>query len=137
MWKYTYENELAHHGVKGMKWGVRKKSPRASGKRKREDDYHEDYKKVHDKKSVKYMSDQELRTRNNRLNAEKQYESMTKKASKGKSLINAYIAGGTTLAALATATAAYRKHGSKIVDNIVSKFGDKIVKDIVIDKVTG
>lgn len=25
MWQYNHTNELQHHGVKGMRWGVRKK----------------------------------------------------------------------------------------------------------------
>ena len=31
MWSYNYNNELYHHGVKGMKWGIRKDSYRTYG----------------------------------------------------------------------------------------------------------
>lgn len=31
MWRYNYSSELYHYGVKGMKWGVRKKYRNADG----------------------------------------------------------------------------------------------------------
>lgn len=31
MWKPSYQPELYHHGVKGMKWGVRKDPKKAVG----------------------------------------------------------------------------------------------------------
>ena len=67
--------EIWHHGVKGMKWGVRH-TPEQLGhspksKQTKTDDSHEDYKKAHDSKSVKKMSDAELRSRLNRLNMER------------------------------------------------------------------
>ena len=127
---------IIHYGIPGMKWGVRKSKSSGSSKKSKKKNYHDDYKKAHDKKSVKYMSDQELRDRNNRLNAEKQYNQLIKKSGRGKKLINAYIAGGTLLAGAATATAAYMKYGNKAADKIVAKYGNNILGKIVIDKVT-
>ena len=74
-------HELAHHGILGMKWGIRrtpaqleqKKKPRAS------DSYHEDHRKAHSSKKNKFMSDSELRQRINRLQMEKQYSQLTKR----------------------------------------------------------
>jgi hypothetical protein len=34
MWSYNYNNELYHHGVKGMKWGVRR-TPEQLGRREK------------------------------------------------------------------------------------------------------
>ena len=78
---------LSHHGIKGMKWGVRRfqnkdGSRTAAGKRRArenasEEPSHDDYKKAHSGKSVKTMSDAELRSRLNRLQMERQYKQLS------------------------------------------------------------
>lgn len=68
-------SELSHHGIKGMKWGVRR-TPEQLGHTPAEKQEHADYRNAHDRKSVKNMSDTELRNRLNRLNMERQYSQM-------------------------------------------------------------
>lgn len=77
-------NELYHYGVLGMKWGVRKdrgggvsKTGRRFRSKKEKTPVHEDYARAHSKKSVKSMSDAELRNRINRLQMEKQYKELS------------------------------------------------------------
>lgn len=82
----VYKDELYHWGVKGMKWGVRRYQNKdgtltAEGKKRYIQD-HDDYTRVHTKKSVREMSDSELNSRINRLQKEQQYERLT--ASPGK-----------------------------------------------------
>lgn len=136
-------NQLTHHGVLGMKWGVRRTKAqlaRTAKKRGYPDDAHEDYKRAHSKKKLTDMSDNELRTVNNRLNMEKQYRDLTKKTSKGKKIVNAFIASGTTIAGVMTAVAAYRKLGKKIggtktAQKILDIIGDVVVNDLKITNV--
>lgn len=126
-------NELYHHGIKGMKWGVRR-SPsqlghkiRVKRKKKPSEPIHEDYKKAHSKKSVSSMSDAELRNRNNRLQMERQYAQLTQKKSKGKKIVSGLIATAGTIAAAEGAYKTYKRVGNKILD----KVGDYAVRDIM------
>lgn len=107
-------NELQHHGVKGMKWGVRK-TPK-----------HEDYVRVHKRKSIKKMSDAELRSRNNRLQMEQQYKQLTKRTNYGKKAVQGFIKGAGTITAAVGAYAIYKKYGAMALD----KIGDAVVRNI-------
>lgn len=107
---------LAHHGVKGMKWGVRKK---------RTEPVHEDYAKAHSKKSVQSMSDSELRARNNRLQMERQYADLTKKRS---SAAKKFVAGILVASATTVATAYATKYMKKGAEFLESPAGRQTIK---------
>ena len=112
------DNTLYHHGVKGMRWGIRRDRKQSA--------YHEDYRKAHNKKSFKSMSDQELRSVNNRLQMESQYKHLTKKAGIGKKVVKAFVAGATTISSVALAANTYKKYGTAAID----KIGDVILKKV-------
>lgn len=106
---------IYHHGIKGQRWGVRR-TPAQLGHKpeggKQKPESHEDYNKAHSKKSVKSMSDAELRTRLNRLNMEQQYKKMNPSSvQRGKKLLLGTVAVlGTTVAAINNAEALYGKY---------------------------
>lgn len=136
-------NQLYHWGIKGMKWGVRRYRNEDgtltdAGKKRYADQepVHEDYAKTHDKKSVKTMSDAELRARNNRLQMEQQYERLTQKESRGKKAVQAFIAAGALAGGVATAVAQFKRAGSlgkPAADKALDKVGDWVVKGIKLD----
>lgn len=121
------QSELYHHGVRGMKWGVRRyqnSSGRLTslGKKRKQPDakYDPDYAKAHTKKDVRTMSDKELRDRLNRLNMEEQYKQKTTNI--GKNYMNKMIKAGTTVATVTTtALTIYNNYGK--IKSILGRSG--------------
>lgn len=122
-------NELYHFGVKGMKWGVRRKRAAKIGSsfRKRQDkpeEIHEDWTKAHDKKSVKSMSDTELRARINRIQMEQQYAKLNPSVvSRGKSSVQSSLKTMTAIAATTGTILTLYNNTNKIRDLIEKHTG--------------
>lgn len=100
---------LIHYGVLGMRWGVRKSRPRSSGTRSKSKSRKIGFFKQRkmqkarkkakaaktpsiEKKSVKKMSDDELKAAISRLELEKKYKSLNvEQVSTGKKLVNSIL----------------------------------------------
>ena len=136
-----YNNELYHWGVKGQKWGVRryqnKNGSLTPAGKKRYNNYENE---------AKGMSDQELRTKINRMNLERKYVNLSRgsnsKANKALDIANKTTAIGSEAGKIA-------KDGYKMMDmdstnvklsgqglNILSKSaaGAKKIGNIAADK---
>jgi len=106
-----------------MKWGVRRTPAQLARARRRSttDESHEDYKKAHTSKSIKSMSDAELRNRLNRLQMERQYSQLSESVvNKGKEHVQKVIKAGTTVAAF-TGTALTIYNNTEKIKKIITK----------------
>lgn len=126
---------LAHYGVRGMRWGVRRYqnsdgSLTPAGKKRYSSDTkdqpaHEDHVKAHSGKSVKNMSDAELRTRLNRLQMERQYKQLSDSdVKRGKDYVDKAIKAATTVASVTTTAITIYNNYDKI-KKIIDGFGKK------------
>lgn len=135
----TYEqNYLAHFGIKGQKWGVRRFQNEDgtltnAGKQRYGDDNSEV--KNWKKSDVKQLSDEELRRRNNRLQAERQYRDLTTTDSERernqfrKDLVRKLM----VVPVLAVAGIAGRKYigkGADFLGKKISKYGKQTIGKI-------
>lgn len=90
-------SQLYHHGILGMKWGVRrfqnkdgsltsdgKRHLEQNSKAKQGDNKKKKGHTTNKGKSINELSDDELRKRINRLELEKRYEALSKKEQKAK-----------------------------------------------------
>ncbi len=109
------ENELYHYGVKGMKWGVRK--DRSSSRKNKTKGWSKDAKRANSikKKSVKQMSNAELKELNKRMELESNYHRLN--PNKVKTGL-AYV--GMTAGAMGTVISLYNNSNTLI--NIGKKF---------------
>ena len=123
---YQYPDYMYHHGVKGMKWGVRKKVKNTveSLSSKHTKNYSSDYEETRAlrRKSSKKLSNEQLKKLNKRMNLEQEYNRLsTQTTNRGINIARNIVGTAGTIGGLyAISRSDYVKAGTKI---LAKKFG--------------
>ena len=105
---------LTHHGIRGMRWGVRR-TPAQLGKASTKSSSKTNSKKT----NVKSMSDDELRKKVSRLQLEKQYSQLSSsEVNRGRAAAQRILKTATTAAAVTTTALTLYNNAGKIRDII-------------------
>lgn len=136
--KPAYPDYLVHYGIFGQKWGVRRyQNEDGTLTEEGKERYNQKPESEGWKKSdAEHLSDEELRRRNNRLQAERQYKDLTtsqverERIQRRKDIINKVIVGtAVSLAAVAMrghwkqAASFITKHGKHAIAKLRTKIG--------------
>lgn len=132
------ENELYHWGVKGMKWGVRRYQNSdgtytAAGRKRKRDGWSEDAKTASNikKKSVKEMSNAELRKLNERTRLENEHKQLNPGViRKGMKVAGTVVAATGTILALQSNGGRMISLGKTVGNKIVDVAGNMVVNDL-------
>lgn len=120
----VYNSFLEHSGKKGMKWGIRNSAKRLKNRIKNPH-YSKDYKQTKNlrRKSSKYLSNNQLRELNKRMELEQNYNRLsTTPLNRGFTIARNIIAISGTIAGLyAMRNQRFVKDGVNLVNGIISK----------------
>ena len=99
----SVQNALAHYGILGMKWGVRRTEAQLGRARKPTSQGSEDYQTSRElqKRGAKNLSTKELKALTTRMQLEQQYSNLKpNQYKKGLATVKKITAAGTTVASL-------------------------------------